>query len=317
VERVAALLADAGPEAVCEAVVEALTGDGLRARISRHDGELVCGEPAGSGTVAAAPIVVGGAPWGAVSVDGRLPEGIEGLLAAHAALVAAAVAADAAQATARRLAEERDALAAARERILAATDATRRRFERDLHDGAQQRLVTLGFELRLAEADLPEPARPRIARAVERVEEILAELREISRGLHPAILSEGGLRPALRALARRSPVPIRLANELDQRFDERVEVAAYSVVSEALANAAGHSGASAVDVRVELSDGRLRVAVADDGRGGAEARDGSGLTNLTDRVEALDGTLAIVSPPGGGTTITAELPLPVRPCRGT
>ena len=316
-EHVAALLADARPEAVCQAVVEALARDGVRARISRHDGELVCGEPAGSGTAAAAPIVVGGAPWGAVSADSRLPEGIEGLLAAHAALVAAAVAADAAQATARRLAEERDALAASRERILAATDATRRRFERDLHDGAQQRLVTLGFELRLAEADLPEPVRPRIARAVERVEEILAELRELSRGLHPAILSEGGLRPALRALARRSAVPVRLANELDQRFDERVEVAAYSVVSEALANAAEHAGASAVDVRVELSDGRLRVTVADDGRGGADAREGSGLTNLTDRVEALDGTLAIVSPPGGGTAITAELPLPVRPCRGT
>ena len=204
VEHVAALLADARPEAVCEAVVEALARDGMRARISRQDGELVCGEPAGSGTAAAAPIVVGGAPWGAVSVDGRLPEGIEGLLAAHAALVAAAVSADAAQATARRLAEERDALAASRERILAATDATRRRFERDLHDGAQQRLVTLGFELRLAEADLPEPVRPRIARAVERVEEILAELRELSRGLHPAILSEGGLRPG--AAGARAPL---------------------------------------------------------------------------------------------------------------
>ena len=217
----------------------------------------------------------------------------------------------------RRVAEERDALAASRERILAATDATRRRFERDLHDGAQQRLVTLGFELRLAESELPESVRPRIARAVERVEEILAELRELSRGLHPAILSEGGLRPALRALARRSAVPVRLANDLDQRFDERVELAAYYVVSEALANAAEHAGASVVDVRVELGDGRLRVAVADDGGGGADGRHGSGLTSLTDRVEALDGTLAVASPPGGGTTVTAELPLRVRARRGT
>jgi signal transduction histidine kinase len=168
--------------------------------------------------------------------------------------------------------------------------------------------VRLGLELRLAESELPESVRPRIARAIERVEEILAELRELSRGLHPAILSEGALRPALRALARRSAVPVRLNMNAGPRLPEQVEVSAYYVVTEALTNAAKHARASAVHVGIEVTGEALRVVVADDGAGGAVVGGGTGLLGIKDRVEALGGRVHLDSPPGGGTRLTVHLP---------
>jgi signal transduction histidine kinase len=204
--------------------------------------------------------------------------------------------------------EARSALAASRERVLVATDDARRRFERDLHDGAQQRLVTLGIELRAIAADAPQDQRVLLERVGEGIVSVLDELRELSRGLHPAILSEGGLRPALKALARRSSVPVRLDADLDERFDERVEVAAYYVVSEALTNAAKHSRATVVEIHVAASDGLLVLTIRDDGAGGADPSRGSGLLGLIDRVEALGGRVAIESPPGAGTSIHVQLP---------
>jgi signal transduction histidine kinase len=197
------------------------------------------------------------------------------------------------------------ALIASRERILAVNDAARRRLERRLHDGAQQRVIALALELRLAEAELPAP---RIARAIERADQLLEELRELARTIYPAILTEGGLRPALRALARQSTVPVRLGIEVDERFAEAVELAAYHVVAEGLANAAEHAGATTVTIRAERSGDRLGFTVADNGRGGADPSRGCGLVSLSDRVDALGGTLAIVSRAGGGTTLSAELP---------
>jgi signal transduction histidine kinase len=203
-------------------------------------------------------------------------------------------------------------LAASRARIVAASDQTRRRIERDLHDGVQQRLVSLGLGLRAAQQAVP-PGQPglrqELARLARGTVEVLEELREMSRGIHPAILSLGGLGPALKALARRSPVPVRLDVRVRARLPERAEVAAYFVVSEALANVAKHARASVVQVRAEVRDGTLTVSVRDDGIGGADPARGSGLIGLTDRVEASGGTISTSSPAGAGTQITAELPV--------
>ena len=203
-------------------------------------------------------------------------------------------------------------LAASRARIVAASDQTRRRIERDLHDGAQQRLVSLGLGLRAAQQAVP-PGQPglrqELARLARGTTEILEELREMSRGIHPAILSLGGLGPALKALARRSPVPVQLDVRVQARLPERAEVAAYFVVSEALANVAKHARASVVQVQVEVRDGALAVSIRDDGIGGADPSRGSGLVGLTDRVEASGGTISISSHAGAGTQITAELPV--------
>jgi signal transduction histidine kinase len=212
------------------------------------------------------------------------------------------------------LEQSREELAASRARIVAATDQARRRIERDLHDGTQQRLVSLVLDLRAAEAavppELPE-LRAQLARAAEGLAEELDELREVSRGIHPAILSEGGLGPALKALARRSAVPVELDVQVAARLPEQVEVAAYYVVSEALANAARYAHASVVQVaaRVGEEDGRLRLTVRDDGVGGAVPGQGSGLIGLTDRVEALGGTMSVASPSGQGTTLLVDLPV--------
>lgn len=178
------------------------------------------------------------------------------------------------------------------ERILAANDADRRRLERRLHDGAQQRVIALTLELKLAAAETPSP---RIARAIERADQLLEELRELARTLYPAILTEGGLRPALRALARRSAVPVRLSVEIDERFADAVELAAYHVVADALAGAEG----AEIAIRVERADGQLRVTV--DGAPGD-------LTSAADRVEVLGGRLTTTGREGGGTTLSAELP---------
>jgi signal transduction histidine kinase len=194
---------------------------------------------------------------------------------------------------------------------VAAADDARRRIERDLHDGIQQRLVSLGLELRLAQAMVP-PQFGEVEGMLERVGSGLAsvfgELREISRGIHPAILSEGGLQPALSALCRRSALPVELDLHAEGRLPERVEVAAYYVVSEALTNAVKHAHASVVKVELDTPDAMMRLAIRDDGIGGADPGQGSGLVGLSDRIEALGGTLEVTSPTNG-TTLLVEVPL--------
>jgi signal transduction histidine kinase len=213
-------------------------------------------------------------------------------------------------------AESRAELAASRARIVATADATRRRIERDLHDGAQQRLISLALALRAAEAAVPPELgqlRGELSRVVEGMTSALDELREMATGIHPAVLAEGGLGPALKTLARRSAIPVELDVRAAARLPERVEVAAYYVVSEALANAAKYADASAVKVDVAARDGALCVDVRDDGRGGADPTRGSGLLGLMDRAEAIGGTISLESPRGGGTRLRVELPLDDRP----
>jgi PAS domain S-box-containing protein len=200
---------------------------------------------------------------------------------------------------------------ASRARIAAAADETRRRIERDLHDGAQQRLVSLGLEVHGAVAVTPPELtelRARLSRISGDLSEVLEELRRIARGIHPAVLTEGGLQPALRALARRSPVPVELDVQLHGRMPDCVEVAAYYLISEALTNVAKHSQASVVRVGVTVGEGSLLLSIRDDGIGGADPTRGSGLLGLTDRVEILGGTIEIASPSGEGTAISARLP---------
>ena len=213
------------------------------------------------------------------------------------------------------LEENQEALTASRARIVASADEARRRVERNLHDGAQQRLVSLGLELRLAQMSDPpdvEQMRSSLARAADEVGEVVDELREMAQGIHPAILTEGGLEPALRTLAHRSPVPVELEVLTTDRFLETVEAGAYYIVAEALANTTKHAGASSVRVRVELAyAGLLLLTVQDDGCGGADESRGSGLVGLRDRAEALGGTLLVNSPVDAGTRITARLPVPV------
>ena len=255
----------------------------------------------------AAPVIVEGRLWGAmavVTIDRTLPLDTEERLTEFTELVATAIA----------NAENRAELTASRARIVATADATRRRIERDLHDGAQQQLVSLALELRAAEAALPSELadqRAELSRVVEGLTALLDELREISHGIHPAILSEAGLGPALKTLARRSPIPAQLDVRVEGRLPESVEVAAYYVVAEMLTNAAKHAHASTVQVNVAAVDGVLRLSVRDDGVGGADPARGSGLLGLRDRVEALGGTIAVDSPRGKGTAIEVALPLPL------
>jgi signal transduction histidine kinase len=211
-------------------------------------------------------------------------------------------------------------LSASRARIVATADQTRRRIEQDLHDGAQQRLVSLALQLRAVQAAAP-PEAAGLARQVGDVAAGLAgaleELREIAHGLHPAILADGGLRAALKALARRSAVPVRLDVQVAGRLPEPAEIAAYYAVSETLTNTIKHAHASAADVEVTAPDGVLHVMVRDDGRGGAafDPGSGSGLIGLKDRIEAAGGRITLHSPPGAGTTVQITLPLtdPSRP----
>jgi signal transduction histidine kinase len=209
-------------------------------------------------------------------------------------------------------AESRAELLASRSRIVTTADQTRRRIERDLHDGAQQRLVTLTMKLRALEGVTgPETdaLRREVAEIAAGLDDVLDDLREAARGLHPVILSRGGLGPALKALGRRSPVPVELDVRAEERLPERVEIAAYYVVAEALTNAAKHADATFVRVEAEVINGDLRVSVQDDGVGGANPAHGSGLVGLSDRVEALGGQLTLRSPPDGGTTLRIDLPL--------
>jgi PAS domain S-box-containing protein len=254
------------------------------------------------------PIRVEGRLWGILAVTSKRPEHLpadtEARLAGFTELVATAIANTQARAD----------LAASRARIVQSADQTRRRIERDLHDGVQQRLVSLGLDLRAAQAAVPTqlPALgAQLGRVAEGLGEALEELRELSRGIHPAILSEGGLGPALRALARRSAIPVELDVDLEARLAAPVEVAAYYVVAEALTNAAKHAHATVVHVGVRANEGGLRVSVGDDGVGGADPARGSGLVGLSDRVQALGGTLTVGSPAGQGTTLRIDLPVEV------
>ena len=203
-----------------------------------------------------------------------------------------------------------DDLRAASARLVAAGDAARRRIERDLHDGAQQRLVSLSVTLNLARKNAEPGSRAAelLDRAVEELTAGLAELRELARGIHPALLTERGLDPALESLAARAPLPVTISASVEGRLPQPVEAAAYFVVMEALTNVAKYASASAAEVRVEQVDGYVVVGVQDDGVGGADPAAGSGLAGLADRVAALGGRLVVESPPGGGTVVRAELP---------
>jgi signal transduction histidine kinase len=253
----------------------------------------------------ASPIVVEGRLWGAMditSTDELLPADTEGRLEKFTELVATAIANT----------ESRSELAASRRRIVTASDQARRRIERDLHDGTQQRLVSLALAARTAEADAAAgrgDPRAHLGRIAAGLADAAAELQEVSRGIHPAILSERGLGPALRTLARRCAVPVELEVTTSARFPEPVEVAAYYIASEALANAMKHARASRVEMSLAALDGSLLLSVRDDGIGGADPARGSGLAGLTDRVEALGGSIRLHSDAGAGTHITAHLPL--------
>jgi len=255
------------------------------------------------------PISAGGRLWGLMVVSStqeeQLPADTEDRLAGFTELAATAIANSESQA----------ALAASRARIVATADLTRRRIERDLHDGAQQRLVALALQLREARASVP-PEDGELARqlgdAAADVDGVLDELRETARGLHPAILAEGGLHPALAALASRSAIPVHLDVQVPGRLTEQAEIAAYYVVAEALTNTAKHAHATSVDVQVDACDDVLRVRVRDDGLGGADLAHGSGLVGLRDRTEALGGQLRLHSPQGVGTIVDVTLPLGMR-----
>jgi len=211
----------------------------------------------------------------------------------------------------RRIEGSRAELAASRARIVTAADEARRRIERDLHDGVQQRLVSLGLELRAIEAAMPpgDKLKPQLAHTAGDLAGALEDLVEISRGIHPPILAKGGLAPALKTLARRSAIPVELEVRAETRLPAPVEVAAYYVVSEALTNTAKHAHASTVHVVVEACDGILELSIRDDGSGGADPTRGSGLIGLTDRVDALGGTIEVTSPVGEGTTLLVTLPI--------
>ena len=278
---------------------------GAAARMDSYEG--VEGELAetlrgyGVMSVIAAPVFLGGGLWGAVIVSSMdpdpFPEGAEERIAYFAELAAQALA----------NAHAREELAASRARIVQAGDAERRRLERNLHDGAQQRLVSLALLLRLAARRHPDD--PELARMGDELSHALQELRELARGIHPAVLTERGLEPAVRALADRALIPVELDVALAERLPDAVEAAAYYVVAEALTNVAKYAGASLVRIRVARAGMRALIEVADDGAGGAHPDGGTGLRGLADRVEALGGRLEIESPRGGGTTLRADIPL--------
>ncbi|MDQ1736754.1 MAG: hypothetical protein QOH56_3005 [Pseudonocardiales bacterium] len=278
---------------------------GKAARVDDYH-EIPGGEPylaEGIRSAVALPIHVDGRLWGAIAVgsgQGPLPPDTERRMSEFTDLVATAVA----------NAQNRAELISSRARIVAASDEARRRIERDLHDGAQQRLLALTLRLRSAAAPhVSDEFGAEVQDVAADLVDVIEELREISRGIHPAILSTGGLRPALRALKRRSGIRVDLDVRIAGRLPEPVEVAAYYVVSEMLTNAAKHAHASVVEVDAEASDGMLRVCVRDDGVGGADPQRGSGLVGLKDRIDALGGTFSVHSPAGAGTTVTCELPV--------
>jgi signal transduction histidine kinase len=282
---------------------------GRSARVDARDLESVGGPVAenlhrlGLISTVACPIVVESRLWGAVSVSGTesLPLDAEERLEKFTELIATAIA----------NAESRSELAASRRRIVAASDEARRQIERDLHDGTQQRLVSLGLGVRAAAASVPPDRgdlRGELSRIAMDLTDAVEDLQEISRGIHPAILSKGGLGPALETLANRSTIPVELDVTTDTRLPVAIEVAAYFVASEALANASKHAQAP--------RNGSLLLSIRDDGVGGADPTRGSGLVGLTDRVEALGGTIDIDSAPGEGTSLVVTLPHGVEPMEG-
>jgi signal transduction histidine kinase len=261
------------------------------------DGELAAKlRGFGIRSVVGAPVFVAGRLWGAVMATSELPHsfpaGTEERIGSFAELVTAALA----------NVDAREQLAASRARIVEAADAARRRIERDLHDGAQQRLVSLALTLRVLESGELALARAELDAALE-------ELRELARGIHPSILTDQGLEAGLASLASRSTVPVKLDLDSCGKLPLSVQTTAYFVVAEALTNASRHSHADRIEVRVAVGEGDATVEVRDDGGGGVDAARGSGLRGLADRVSALGGTLVIDSPVGAGTTIRARMPL--------
>ena len=263
------------------------------------------GRAVGLRAAIAVPISIEGRLWGAMGVASSsdpLPADAEERLAGFTELAATAIA----------NAEARAALTASRARIVAAADAARQRIERDLNDAARERLVSIVRRLRAAQAAAP----PGVDEQVQRLESMITEvddvrkqLREIALGLHPSVLADGGLRPALAALARRSIIPVRLDVQVKGRLPEPTELTAYYAVSEALANTAKHAFATQADVEVAAGQDAVRVRVSDDGRGGADFSRGSGLAGLRDRVEAVGGRISLRSPPEAGTTVEITLPV--------
>jgi signal transduction histidine kinase len=292
-----------------ENIVATVLRTGRAARMDNHDN--AAGPAAarirelGMRSAVGAPIIVADRLWGAATVSTSRPEslpaGTETRVGDFADLVATAIA----------NAQAHAELTASRVRIVSAADNARRCIERDLHDGAQQRLVSLGLELRTVEADVPAgllPLKARISDLVTTVTGISEDLQELSRGIHPAILSKGGLGPAIKLLARRSAIPVELLLGMHRRLPDPVEVAAYYVVAEALTNAAKHAQASMVEVCADIEGQDLHLSIRDDGIGGADAANGSGISGLRDRVEAFGGALSISSHPGTGTELRATIP---------
>jgi signal transduction histidine kinase len=290
---------------------------GRTARIDNYDGvapEVVArwfGAAGSSPHAVGSPVIVGGTLWGTIvagSLHGPLPAETDRRMAEFTELLAIAIANTSSRAE----------LAASRARIVVAGDEARRRFERNLHDGVQQRLVSLALRLRRSERRLPsgqEELKAALAESVEELNAATEEVREIAQGIHPAILTQGGLAPALRTLARRCLIPVEVTVDSEDRLPGPVEVAAYYVAAEALANTAKHATASRASVAVERHDGLIRMRISDDGAGGADPSTGSGLTGLRDRVEALGGSLAVRSPRGQGTSLEVTLPIATAPGR--
>jgi PAS domain S-box-containing protein len=285
---------------------------GRSARLDSSDVEQAPGSIAarlremGLRCTVAVPIVVEGQVWGMAAVGSSAPEPLpqdtEARMGDFADLVATSIA----------NAATRAELVASRARIVTAADEARRRLERDLHDGTQQRLVSLGLQARLAEALVPpqlDDLKGQLSRVVSGLMDVSVDLQDISRGIHPAILSKGGLGPALKTLARRSIVPVTIDLAIDRRLPDSVEVGAYYIVAEALTNAAKHARATQVEVCADSRDDNLYLSIRDDGIGGADVGKGSGLIGLKDRAEALRGQMQITSPSGGGTSLHITIPL--------
>jgi signal transduction histidine kinase len=296
-----------------------LEGDNISTRAAQKGGPVRMNDLAvGSGPIAVgvresgarsgvgAPIMIAGRPWGvmiaASTRERHLPRDTEVHLVAFTDLVATAIA----------NAESQAELAASRGRVVASADEARRRIERDLHDGAQQRLVSLGLDLRAAQTMVP-PSLPelnaQLALAAQALCEIEEELQDITRGVHPPILSAGGLGPAIKALARRSALPVEFRLGASERLPERLEVAAYFIVSEAITNAVKHSRASQVHVDIEVEKGMMELSIRDDGIGGADPTRGSGLIGLSDRVKAFGGSIEVTSAVGVGTHLHVAIPV--------
>jgi PAS domain S-box-containing protein len=316
---VVATFTEPGTEGVTLGLAVDLDGDTVVARVHRSGhAERVDGYEGMGGASAyrlrtlgfrssvGAPVSVGGRLWGTLVASTRetrgLPEDTERRLSDFAELVAQALA----------NADARDKLAASRARLVEVGDAERQRLERNLHDGAQQRLVALALQLRMVDARIagdPDAARRDLVGAREHLDHALAELRELARGIHPAVLTDRGLKSAVDALVNRAPVPMEVVDIPDIRLPEAVETAAYYLIAEAVTNVAKYAQATHVAVSVRRDDGQLVVRVSDDGVGGADPSGGTGLRGLSDRVEALHGRLRVDSPRDGGTHISAEIPI--------